>query len=83
MNSNKVWYRSRTVWVSIISGMLMFLSGTQFLAIVPAKAGPYIGCIGFALTILLRSIATPDQGGLTLTKDTSESVGLKGRGPTQ
>jgi hypothetical protein len=83
MSTDKVWYRSRTVWTSIISGLLMFLSGSQVTTVIPQKYSPYIGAVGFGLNILLRSISTPEQGGLTLTKDAAESVGLKGRGPTQ
>lgn len=60
----KPWYTSKTVWVSIITTALMFLSGTQFLAVIPAGAQKYIGAFGFLLACVLRAIPTDSQAGL-------------------
>ena len=54
----KSLFATKTFWVNVISGVVAFLEGQQFIDIVPDQHEPEIAAVVFALNIVLRYITT-------------------------
>ena len=67
MNENKVWYRSKTVWVNIGGTLVTILTSADVMPLIPPKWAPGVVALVAVINIALRSSASQGQGGLTLT----------------
>lgn len=54
----KSLFASKTFWVNLVSGSVMFLTGSDTLAIIPPAAVPFVAAFVFALNIGLRMVTT-------------------------
>ena len=52
----KSFVQSKTLWVNILGIVLVVLSATEFTALLPKEAIPYIGLAVMIITMILRSI---------------------------
>jgi len=57
MDTKSIW-TSKTFWVNVISGMVMFLQGQEVITLIPPKYVPYEAAAVFGLNIILRYITT-------------------------
>lgn len=62
-------FASKTFWVNLISGVVTFFEGQQFLDIIPDTVEPSLLALVFALNIVLRYITSQPvaitAGGIT------------------
>jgi len=52
------WYKSRTLWLNIISAVLAILALPEFISVLPVSALPYIALASAIGNMILRVIST-------------------------
>jgi hypothetical protein len=56
--ATKSLFASKTVWVNVISAVVMFLEGQEFLNVIPDTWEALLAALVFGLNIILRFITT-------------------------
>lgn len=71
---DKWFLHSKTFWINLVGGLIELDSVTQVAAIIPPKWSPYLAAGIAGLNILLRSLKSEGQGGLTLSPPDPNAV---------
>lgn len=67
MQDNKVWYTSKTLWLNVLGTLVTILTSVDIMPLIPQKyAGLVAGFVAVG-NIILRSMKSQQNGGLTLT----------------